>query len=586
MLTVVSFGSVSAESDGTVSFTFSANSVNVGDVFSATIRVQDINAHMMSLAINFNPYVVRVATPNGEQVPSGLKTAILLHDSQGPAGVIPGTALSPAGWNGSIFDGAATPGATASGYPWLFNNDGEGLYNIFINRGLFIEDRLIVDEDLLTIYFVAISAGNPDIRFATSADSLYDSQNPSGFAYWQERVDIYADEPARRPTQIPPVNPTVTGTGTHTPPIRDDIVWQGLPPTVTVDEDDENVEVTPEGTLEFTLTMEMVEAYLSRAANLTFLSYNVAIDADDDINRFVITVPVEAAGRMLDTFVFYTIFDTPIGLIGFHTQAVYASAFFAQSTLEYVTLTLERTDNGLDASVLIDGSPLNSMLVGFHTEDQAAVAFFGNDPIVRARFNGANLIFGATRNGTYRLVSADNEFTDVADNHWARPYISSLVLKNIINGMGDGTFNPDGNITREQFCRIIVATLGIYNPNATSNFSDVEEGRWYSNYIASAVQAGIVMGNTDGTFGVGNNITREEMATMVFRSNIDLIPMVHVDTFVDQADIATWALPAVQAMQRAAIISGHPDGRFAPRDTATRAQAARIMFGFLNAMYY
>ena len=104
---------------------------------------------------------------------------------------------------------------------------------------------------------------------------------------------------------------------------------------------------------------------------------------------------------------------------------------------------------------------------------------------------------------------------------WAKESILALVDQDIINGYSDGTFRGDNNVTREEFIKMMVTAFDVYDAGATCAFSDVEEGAWYYPYVASAAESGLAYGKEDGTFGCGENITRQDMAVIVYRASVN-----------------------------------------------------------------
>ncbi|MGN0162099.1 MAG: S-layer homology domain-containing protein, partial [Candidatus Ornithomonoglobus sp.] len=114
-------------------------------------------------------------------------------------------------------------------------------------------------------------------------------------------------------------------------------------------------------------------------------------------------------------------------------------------------------------------------------------------------------------------------FTDLTLTEWAREAVMYLYEKDIVDGYGDGTFGVNDNVTREQFVKILLTAYGlpIYRHETTS-FTDVEEGTWYEHYVETAVRMGLVKGISDTEFGIGQPISRQDMAVMCMRM-IDLL---------------------------------------------------------------
>ncbi|NRF93371.1 carbohydrate-binding protein [Paenibacillus frigoriresistens] len=196
--------------------------------------------------------------------------------------------------------------------------------------------------------------------------------------------------------------------------------------------------------------------------------------------------------------------------------------------------------------------------------------------------------FKAKHFSKYAAAYAAASFTDTSTTTWAEDSINALAARGAINGTGNGLFNPTGEVTRAEFIKMLIDTFDLSDETAAITFTDVKKGQWYSNAIASAQKIGIVNGKEDGSFGVNDNITREDMAVMVYRIsqqlNMTLASGNNSAAFTDKAQIAAYAQTAVEAIKGAGIINGMEDGSFAPRSHASRAQAATMIFRlFLQA---
>ena len=177
-------------------------------------------------------------------------------------------------------------------------------------------------------------------------------------------------------------------------------------------------------------------------------------------------------------------------------------------------------------------------------------------------------------------------FSDISDVEWAKDAILDLYNKGIVSGVSENEFAPDRNVLREEFVKMLVEAFNLKDENAECDFNDVDKSSWYYLYIASAKKAGILNGFSDNTAGIGMEISRQDLAVMSYRAilalNKGLPPINSPADFSDQNEISDYALTAVQNMQRANIINGMGNNNFAPRLTATRAQAAKIIFGLIN----
>ncbi len=178
-----------------------------------------------------------------------------------------------------------------------------------------------------------------------------------------------------------------------------------------------------------------------------------------------------------------------------------------------------------------------------------------------------------------------NPYNDIDGYDWAREAIIGLTNAGIVNGMGDGGFNPAGNVTREQFCKMVVQMYGLDASETSSYFDDVDENAWYAPYVTAAVNAGFVQGQSDDYFGIGESIMRQDMATILYRA-INMTSDMTELNFTDNDNIAEYAKDAVAELVGLGIMNGYEDGSFKPRGNATRAEAAKVIWGIYNLTKY
>ncbi len=178
-----------------------------------------------------------------------------------------------------------------------------------------------------------------------------------------------------------------------------------------------------------------------------------------------------------------------------------------------------------------------------------------------------------------------NKFSDVDENNWAKQAIDYMTDKGIVAGRGDGTFAPNDDVTRAEFVKILVNAFGFTQKAEGLNFSDVNEGDWYYDFISIAFKNGLAQGMSEELFGAKENITRQDMAVMLYNAAKASGKSVELGTlkeFSDAGDIADYAKDAVNAFASAGVINGTGDGSFAPRAFATRAQAVQIVYNLLT----
>ena len=200
---------------------------------------------------------------------------------------------------------------------------------------------------------------------------------------------------------------------------------------------------------------------------------------------------------------------------------------------------------------------------------------------------GSTIASGSSTSGVAgsQVTTPAANFTDLDSVPWALPAINTLAGNGIVNGTSDTTFEPLAPVTRAQFAKMVCITFGIGEKNpAAPTFTDVAPTDWFYGYVEAAAATGIVMGVSDTEFDPNALITREQMAAMMYRAitikNITLKTSSAPASFTDAYTISGYAVEAVNVLSAASVINGMDDGRFAPQETATRAQAACIIYQY------
>lgn len=179
---------------------------------------------------------------------------------------------------------------------------------------------------------------------------------------------------------------------------------------------------------------------------------------------------------------------------------------------------------------------------------------------------------------------ADCLFDDIESVPWAKDIIIALSRKNIISGVGDGKFEPDRAVSREEFAAMLVRAGKLEAKQGEIIFDDVAKDAWYYEAVKTAYTNGVISGVSDNLFGAGQKITREDMAVMTDRVFGEKLPEAGSGAeFSDFADISDYAKESIVRLYANGIISGMADGTFAPKNETTRAQAAVVLYRVLTA---
>ena len=170
-------------------------------------------------------------------------------------------------------------------------------------------------------------------------------------------------------------------------------------------------------------------------------------------------------------------------------------------------------------------------------------------------------------------------FTDVPSEHWSHSYVSRLYKQNIVSGKSETSFNPGDSITREEFVKIVVEALDLPMVGFSS-FADVKSGAWYLPYVNAAVYAGIINGKGDGTFGIGDKISRQDAAVIISRA-ANLTSDAEL-AFSDKTNVSDYAKTAIAAMVNEGIITGYEDKSFKPKNEISRAESCAVICRLLD----
>ncbi len=207
---------------------------------------------------------------------------------------------------------------------------------------------------------------------------------------------------------------------------------------------------------------------------------------------------------------------------------------------------------------------------------------------------GGTIYDNGTANNSVGTGGANNPeelnryvFDDIENIEWAREAICALAEIGVLSGKENRLFYPEDLVTREEFVKMIVAAFGIDAESPNCSLKDVNKNEWYYPYVAKAFASGVVKGN--GTnFGIGKNITRQDLAVMAYNA-AKTAGAVFGDVdgsflFDDDETIADYAGEAVYCLQNEGVINGVDLRNFAPGENATRAQAAKIVYQLLEMM--
>ena len=221
------------------------------------------------------------------------------------------------------------------------------------------------------------------------------------------------------------------------------------------------------------------------------------------------------------------------------------------------TITVTATpDNGYElAYITVDGERISG----------TSFKMPGHDVTVRVYFtNGA----------------ATLPFTDVNTGDWFFDYVAYVYANGLMDGTSATTFEPNGTMTRAMLVTILWRMEGEPVVNYLMPFTDVDGGAWYAEAVRWAASEGIVEGVSDTSFAPNAEITREQLAAILWRYAGEPATAANLAGYADGASVSAYAVDAMRWCVEHGIITGTTAATLEPQGTATRAQAAAMLMRF------
>ena len=229
--------------------------------------------------------------------------------------------------------------------------------------------------------------------------------------------------------------------------------------------------------------------------------------------------------------------------------------------------------------------------VGKYTGTQLAgqsITVNGNTVKVKLVSDGQGTAYGFSVTKISEITeSVEEKFTDVQQGAWYVSAVQYAYDNGIMGGKSETVFAPEANLTRAEFATVLYSQSGKPAVTYRPVFKDVEKGAWYSNPVLWAYDNSIVSGYANGNFGTSDNITREQLALMMYKyaktKGYDTTAESGMlQKFSDEAQISTWAREAIQWAASHGIMSGKGNGAdgkplLDPQGNATRAECAAMM---------
>lgn len=193
-----------------------------------------------------------------------------------------------------------------------------------------------------------------------------------------------------------------------------------------------------------------------------------------------------------------------------------------------------------------------------------------------------------TESAELKLVDKSQEFEDTT-GHWAEPNVDFVTARDLFQGTSETTFAPNTAMTRGMLVTVLYRLDGERKGDAAASFTDVAQDAWYTDAVAWGAENKVVEGLGNDTFAPTANITREQLAAMVYRyaktlgygyegewtSQLD---------FNDTEKVSDWSLEAVNWLVDNGVLTGKPGQLLDPQGNATRAEVATVLERFVKLL--
>lgn len=234
------------------------------------------------------------------------------------------------------------------------------------------------------------------------------------------------------------------------------------------------------------------------------------------------------------------------------------------------------------------GAKNAGMWANLYQYDEAAGKLVYQASALVDRNGYASLPVGSA--GQYAIVLDSKShalpFTDLAAGAWYEDAVAYVYRHDLMSGFSEDLFGPNADLSRAQLCQILYNMEGRPAVTGGSSFSDLADGAWYTDAVTWAASQGIVDGYGGGLFGPDDNITREQLASILYRyaqargDDVSVGEDTNILSYSDAADVAEYAISAMQWACGAGVITGISESALAPRGEATRAQTAAMLMRF------
>ena len=217
----------------------------------------------------------------------------------------------------------------------------------------------------------------------------------------------------------------------------------------------------------------------------------------------------------------------------------------------------------------------------------------GTKTVLKGEIKDGYYVLNTSSLGLFAVVGTLGEarelpFTDVATGSWYYDGVKYAVEKGLFTGTSATTFAPNMELTRSMLVTVLYRLAGSPEVSQSENFSDVQADSWYEDAVIWAAANGVVAGYGGGVFGPDDDITREQLAVILYRyaqlTEQDVDTETDLTAYSDAGEVSDFAREAMVWAVENGLISGTSATTLSPKGTATRAQVAVILMRYLEQL--
>lgn len=278
------------------------------------------------------------------------------------------------------------------------------------------------------------------------------------------------------------------------------------------------------------------------------------------------------------------------------TENADGSTVTEETRKDGTTVKTETTKDGeTTADITVPGNKETTVEIPVENADEVtkvvAADKDGNETEVEFEVKDSSVVITVSEDCTVSLMTGHichtDNFSDTDVNAWYHENVDYVLENGLMNGTATDKFAPNDNLTRAMLVTILYRAEGEPATNKSIPFNDVDMGSYYANAVIWGQQNGIINGYTETEFAPNDNITREQIAAILYRyaiyKSMDAVNLAENLGFADADSISEYAISALNWAVGAGLIKGYENNTVRPQNFATRAEAAAILQRFIEA---